>query len=208
MATDTSSRNTSRIERVVRKGLRRSGVRLTEDQIGFVSDAVVEVYHDWEHEAAREGITGVTAARITVLRLVANGYTNDEIAKATNTSRAAVQSQIRRTADALGARGRTHAVALGFKFGLLTVEDLAKPRATRTVDLNRLGEQFHTDADAARSDAVRTALNQKLGREKMADVAMARAVAQVEPSVPLSAILRVVRAMRIVVSSRRLREES
>ena len=57
--------------------------------------------------------------RHRVLELIAEGYTNDQIARALDISEETVKTHVRKLLGALGARCRAHAVAIGFRKGLL-----------------------------------------------------------------------------------------
>jgi DNA-binding CsgD family transcriptional regulator len=61
----------------------------------------------------------VTARRLEVLRLAANGYTNAEIAKQLWIAEDSVKSHMRLAYEQLGARDRTHAIAICLVRGLI-----------------------------------------------------------------------------------------
>jgi DNA-binding NarL/FixJ family response regulator len=68
-----------------------------------------------EHVAA----DALSAAEIRVLRLVANGLSNKEIASTLGVTEDAIKGQIRSILAKLGANDRTHAVVIGFKRGII-----------------------------------------------------------------------------------------
>jgi DNA-binding NarL/FixJ family response regulator len=61
-----------------------------------------------------------TAREIEVLQLIAEGLVNREIGKALFLSEETVKSHVRHLLAKLQARSRAHAVAVGFRRGLLT----------------------------------------------------------------------------------------
>jgi DNA-binding NarL/FixJ family response regulator len=61
----------------------------------------------------------LTPAEIRVLRLIAEGNANKEIAGRLSTSEATVKGQIRNILAKLGARDRTHAAMIGLKRGII-----------------------------------------------------------------------------------------
>ncbi|MDH6224322.1 helix-turn-helix transcriptional regulator [Streptomyces sp. MJP52] len=61
----------------------------------------------------------LTARRLEVLRLAANGRTNAEIAKTLFISEEAVKSHMQLAYRSLGARDRTHAIAICLVRGLI-----------------------------------------------------------------------------------------
>jgi DNA-binding NarL/FixJ family response regulator len=66
-------------------------------------------------------VTGdtLTPAEIRVLRLIAAGYANKEIAAQLSISEETVKSQVRNILSKLGARDRTHAAMIGLKRGII-----------------------------------------------------------------------------------------
>jgi DNA-binding NarL/FixJ family response regulator len=69
----------------------------------------------------------ITEAQVRLLALAASGLSNDEIGHATNLSPVTVKTHFRRIFPALGARDRTHAVALALVQGLIKPGDVHQP---------------------------------------------------------------------------------
>ena len=61
----------------------------------------------------------LTAAEVRVLRLIANGNANKEIAAQLSLSEETVKGQVRNVLAKLGAKDRTHAAMIGFKRGII-----------------------------------------------------------------------------------------
>jgi len=61
----------------------------------------------------------LTAAEIRVLRLIAQGNANKEIAAQLSLSEETVKGQVRNILSKLGAKDRTHAAMIGFKRGII-----------------------------------------------------------------------------------------
>jgi len=61
----------------------------------------------------------LTPAEIRVLRLIAQGNANKEIAKELSLSEETVKGQVRNILAKLGAKDRTHAAMIGFKRGII-----------------------------------------------------------------------------------------
>ena len=61
----------------------------------------------------------LTAAEIRVLRLIAQGNANKEIARELSLSEETVKGQVRNILSKLGAKDRTHAAMIGFKRGII-----------------------------------------------------------------------------------------
>lgn len=61
----------------------------------------------------------LTPAEIRVLKLIAEGNANKEIARALSLSEETVKGQVRNILSKLGAKDRTHAAMLGFKRGII-----------------------------------------------------------------------------------------
>ena len=61
----------------------------------------------------------LTPAEIRVLRLIAEGNANKEIARALALSEETVKGQVRNILSKLGAKDRTHAAMIGFKRGII-----------------------------------------------------------------------------------------
>lgn len=62
---------------------------------------------------------GITPQRIRVLTLAANGYTTEQIAHRLNLSATTINHHFQAVYAALGARDRTHAVALAIRYGYI-----------------------------------------------------------------------------------------
>ena len=69
--------------------------------------------------AEHAGADALSAAEIRVLRLVANGQSNKEIAATLAVTEDAIKGQIRSILTKLGANDRTHAVVIGLKRGII-----------------------------------------------------------------------------------------
>lgn len=61
----------------------------------------------------------LTPAEVRVLRLVAGGNANKEIARELHVSEETIKGQVRSILSKLGAKDRTHAAMIGFKRGIL-----------------------------------------------------------------------------------------
>jgi DNA-binding NarL/FixJ family response regulator len=61
----------------------------------------------------------LTAAEVTVLRLIAHGNANKEIARALSLSEETVKGRVRNILSKLDAKDRTHAAMIGFKRGII-----------------------------------------------------------------------------------------
>ena len=61
----------------------------------------------------------LTAAEVRVLKCIARGDANKEIARALSLSEETVKSQVRSILSKLGAKDRTHAAMIGFKRGII-----------------------------------------------------------------------------------------
>ncbi len=61
----------------------------------------------------------LTAAEIRVLRLIAQGNANKEIARELSLSEETVKGQVRNILSKLGAKDRTHAAMIGFRRGII-----------------------------------------------------------------------------------------
>lgn len=63
----------------------------------------------------------ITGRELEVLRLILDGYRNKEIAGQLAIAETTVNFHIRNLTEKLGAKGRTHAVALALRRGLITM---------------------------------------------------------------------------------------
>ncbi|MER6602543.1 LuxR family transcriptional regulator [Streptomyces parvus] len=68
--------------------------------------------------------SAVPAAQVEVLRLVAAGMSNSQIAGVLGRAEYTVAEQVRQVRYRLGARDRSHAVALGMAAGLIRPQDI------------------------------------------------------------------------------------
>ncbi|KAF0646294.1 hypothetical protein K701_29455 [Streptomyces fradiae ATCC 10745 = DSM 40063] len=82
--------------------------------------------------------TGLTGRQVQVLRLAANGRTNQSIARALGVSHEAVKSQMQSILRKLRASDRTHAVAVAIRLGVLSVDDIVVPDDANTDYRNAL----------------------------------------------------------------------
>ncbi|MER6092521.1 response regulator transcription factor [Streptomyces bluensis] len=70
----------------------------------------------------------MTRRQVEILRLAANGNTNQAIARFLGVSLETIKSQLRAIYPKLRVSDRTQAVAVAIRVGLLTVDDIALPR--------------------------------------------------------------------------------
>jgi DNA-binding NarL/FixJ family response regulator len=63
----------------------------------------------------------LTPAEVRVLRLIAEGNANKEIAEQLSVSEETVKGQVRNILSKLGAKDRTHAAMIGLKRGIIEV---------------------------------------------------------------------------------------
>lgn len=75
----------------------------------------------------RVNVRGLTERHKTVLKLMAEGEQNDEIAELLGLSPETIKDRVREICDLMGARNRTHAVALAFATGRLSLS-ASRPR--------------------------------------------------------------------------------
>jgi DNA-binding NarL/FixJ family response regulator len=75
-----------------------------------------EVSFDLAEHAAQEALSPL---EVRVLRLIANGHTNKEIAAKLSVTEEAVKSQVRNILSKLGTDDRTHAAVIGLKRGII-----------------------------------------------------------------------------------------
>jgi DNA-binding CsgD family transcriptional regulator len=61
----------------------------------------------------------LSAREVEVLKLISDGLTNDEIARVLSVSVETIKSHIRNLLARLAVRSRSHAVAVGFRRGIL-----------------------------------------------------------------------------------------
>jgi DNA-binding NarL/FixJ family response regulator len=75
-----------------------------------------EVSYDLAEHSAQEALSPL---EVRVLRLIANGHTNKEIAAKLSVTEEAVKSQVRNILSKLGTDDRTHAAVIGLKRGII-----------------------------------------------------------------------------------------
>ena len=75
-----------------------------------------EVSFDLAEHAAEEALSPL---EVRVLRLIAEGYSNKEIAALLSVTEDSVKGQVRNILSKLGANDRTHAVTIGLKRGII-----------------------------------------------------------------------------------------
>ena len=75
-----------------------------------------EVSFDLAEHSAQEALSPL---EVRVLRLIANGHTNKEIAAKLSVTEEAVKSQVRNILSKLGTDDRTHAAVIGLKRGII-----------------------------------------------------------------------------------------
>jgi DNA-binding NarL/FixJ family response regulator len=75
-----------------------------------------EVSFDLAEHAAQDALSPL---EVRVLRLIANGHTNKEIAAKLSVTEEAVKSQVRSILSKLGTDDRTHAAVIGLKRGII-----------------------------------------------------------------------------------------
>jgi DNA-binding NarL/FixJ family response regulator len=68
----------------------------------------------------------LTPAEIRVLRLIAEGNANKEIAAQLSVSEVTVKGQVRNILSKLGAKDRTHAAMIGLRRGIIEIQSLPK----------------------------------------------------------------------------------
>jgi DNA-binding NarL/FixJ family response regulator len=75
-----------------------------------------EVSFDLADHAAQDALSPL---EVRVLRLIANGHTNKEIAAKLSVTEEAIKSQVRNILSKLGTDDRTHAAVIGIKRGII-----------------------------------------------------------------------------------------
>jgi DNA-binding NarL/FixJ family response regulator len=73
----------------------------------------------------------ITGRRLQVVQLAAHGYTNTEIAHRMYLSPETIKTHLQTAYRQLGARDRTHAVALAIRAGLINPHTIQPTRRTR-----------------------------------------------------------------------------
>lgn len=69
----------------------------------------------------------ITPAQLAALRLAASGFTSKQIAERLGTTEQGIHLRLKAAAHSLGARTRTHAVALAIVSGLIQPYDVQQP---------------------------------------------------------------------------------
>jgi len=77
-----------------------------------------EISYDLAKHATEDALT---AAEVRVLRLIADGHANKEIAARLSLSEDTVKGQVSRILSKLEASDRTHAVVIGLRRGIITL---------------------------------------------------------------------------------------
>ena len=89
----------------------RSGQRMRKEN-GVSPEASLEIVEHATDDA-------LTPAEISVLRLIASGRANKEIADQLSTTEESVKSRVRSILSKLGASDRTHATTIALKRGII-----------------------------------------------------------------------------------------
>lgn len=69
-------------------------------------------------------------SQLEALRLAANGYSSQQIAHRLDTTESAIHQRLSAAAVLLGARSRTHAVAIAITRGLISIGDVQMREAS------------------------------------------------------------------------------
>lgn len=69
-------------------------------------------------------------SQLEALRLAANGYSSQQIAHRLGTTESAIHQRLSAAAVVLGARSRTHAVAIAIARGLISIGDIQMQEAS------------------------------------------------------------------------------
>lgn len=69
----------------------------------------------------------LSPGQLAALRLAANGLTSRQIAVRLDTTERGIHLRLTAVAASLGAKSRTHAVAVALRLGLLGLDDIALP---------------------------------------------------------------------------------
>lgn len=121
----------ARIAVVLARTATRHRMPLSPAQIRILAGATADelARTDREPESDDRVLPGglLTTGQLEVLKLVANGLGNEQIAKATHRTMHTVKTQLRAITQRLGAVGRAHAVAVAMARGLLDPADIELP---------------------------------------------------------------------------------
>lgn len=92
----------------------------TDAQAHRILDDIVRLAHDRRGRQARSDSLGLTAHELRVLGMIADGLTVPEVADQLERSPETVKKTVRSVRRKLGARNGPHAVAIGFRTGILS----------------------------------------------------------------------------------------
>ncbi|MFF8829299.1 hypothetical protein [Streptomyces sp. NPDC015131] len=79
----------------------------------------------------------ISPGQLAALRLSASGYTAREIARRLDTTETGIHLRLNAAAHTLGARSRTHAVAVALRVGLLRLDEVEMGREPAQVPASR-----------------------------------------------------------------------
>jgi DNA-binding CsgD family transcriptional regulator len=79
----------------------------------------------------------ISPGQLAALRLSASGYTSREIARRLDTTEAGIHVRLNTAARTLGARSRTHAVAIALRAGLLRLDEVEMGREAAQAPASR-----------------------------------------------------------------------
>lgn len=201
------ARQMGRIEKIVRRGIARSGIDLTSGQALSLVESVIEAYDGYLNDQAASGQVRLTPKRLALLPMIANGKSNEEIGRTLHLTENTIKTHLTLLYRAMNAENRAHAVGLSFLFGFVKPEEIADPtrKGPARAGLNRSGDPFKDGEGPMKSDIIRQTFDSRAKNIDAVDRGYAREVARVDPEVPAHVALRVIRAMRIVDESKELR---
>jgi DNA-binding CsgD family transcriptional regulator len=79
----------------------------------------------------------ISPGQLAALRLSANGYTSREIARRLDTTEVGIHVRLTTVAHTLGARSRTHAVAIALRTGLIRLDEVEMGREAAQAPVSR-----------------------------------------------------------------------
>lgn len=199
------AREISRTEKIVRRGLARSGVTLTPGEVISIVDCVLEAHDGYLNDQASSGQVDVTPRRLSLLPMIANGRSNEDIGRSLHLTDNTIKTHLTALYRAIGALNRAHAVGLGFMFGFVKPEDIVDPERKPRNLTNRSGDPFRDADGPLKSDIIRRTFDNRAKNLDAVDRGLAREVVRIDSGVPVQVALRVIRAMRIVDESKELR---